>query len=101
MEDREQQLDVLRVPGARLPVDELLNPGADLQVAGFPWLGVLRYLAYSTARDSRMTVTLICPGYSSWPSISRAISCDRSTAASSSISDGLTMTLISRPAWRA
>jgi hypothetical protein len=32
------------------------------------------YRAYSTARDSRMTVTLICPGYSSSFSISRAIS---------------------------
>jgi hypothetical protein len=30
--------------------------------------------AYSTARDSRITVTLICPGYSSSFSISRAIS---------------------------
>ena len=32
------------------------------------------YRAYSTARDSRITVTLIWPGYSSSFSISRAIS---------------------------
>src|SRR3954463_12447403 len=53
------------------------------------------------ARLSRMTVTLIWPGYSSWSSTSRAISCERRTAASSSISFGLTSTRISRPAWRA
>ena len=59
------------------------------------------YLASSVARDSRMTVTLICPGYSSSCSISRAISCERRTAASSSISPGLTITRTSRPAWSA
>jgi hypothetical protein len=61
----------------------------------------LRYFANSIARDSRMTVTLIWPGYSSWSSISRAISCESRTAPSSSTSFGLTMTRISRPAWSA
>jgi hypothetical protein len=63
-----------------------------------PDRGASRHFAYSTARLSRMTVTLIWPGYSSWPSISRAISCERRTAWSSSISAGLTITRISRPA---
>jgi hypothetical protein len=31
-------------------------------------------LAISTARDSRITITLTWPGYSSWSSICRAIS---------------------------
>ena len=56
------------------------------------------YFATSIARDSRMTMTFTCPGYSSWSSISRAISWERSTAPSSSISLGSTMTRISRPA---
>ncbi len=60
-----------------------------------------RYFAYSIARDSRITVTLIWPGYSRAASISRAISCESSTAWSSSISSGLTITRISRPAWSA
>jgi hypothetical protein len=56
------------------------------------------YFATSMARLSRITITFTWPGYSSWSSISRAISCERSTAASSSISEGSTITLISRPA---
>jgi acetyl esterase/lipase len=56
------------------------------------------HFAYSTARDSRMTVTLIWPGYSSSFSISRAISWESTIAASSSIAPGWTMTRISRPA---
>ena len=56
------------------------------------------HFAKSVALDSRMTVTLICPGYSSSCSISRAISCDSSTAPSSSSVFGWTMTRISRPA---
>src|SRR5262249_46426989 len=59
------------------------------------------YFATSIARDSRMTITFTCPGYSSWSSISRAISWERSTAPSSSTSLGSTMTRISRPACRA
>ena len=56
------------------------------------------HFASSVARDSRITVTLICPGYSSSCSMSRAIWCERRTAPSSSISPGLTITRISRPA---
>src|SRR6266480_910270 len=59
------------------------------------------FLATSTARLSRITVTLIWPGYSSWSSISRAISYESSTAWSSSTSFGFTITRISRPAWSA
>ena len=59
------------------------------------------YLATSTARLSRITITFTWPGYSSWSSISRAISCERRTAASSSTSVGSTITRISRPAWSA
>jgi hypothetical protein len=61
-------------------------------------LGRISYFATSTARLSRITVTLTWPGYSSWLSISRAISCESSTASSSSISLGFTITRISRPA---
>ena len=60
-----------------------------------------RYFANSMARDSRMTVTLICPGYSRCCSISRAISCDSSAASSSAISSGFTITRTSRPACKA
>ena len=59
------------------------------------------YLATSTARLSLITITFTWPGYSSWSSISRAISCERRTAASSSTSVGSTITRISRPAWSA
>jgi hypothetical protein len=58
----------------------------------------IRYLANSTLRDSRMTVTLIWPGYSSSCSMARAISCESKAASSSSISVGFTITRISRPA---
>jgi Transcriptional regulator, AbiEi antitoxin/Protein of unknown function (DUF559) len=54
--------------------------------------------AKSVALDSLITVTFICPGYSSSCSISRAISCESSTAPSSSSVPGWTMTRISRPA---
>src|SRR5438094_4695636 len=56
------------------------------------------YFANSIARDSRITVTLIWPGYSRRSSMSRAISYESSAAWSSSISAGLTITRISRPA---
>src|SRR4029077_10766992 len=69
------------------------------------WDGVPRqgapqqsYFANSIARDSRITVTLICPGYSRCSSISRAISWLSGAPASSSPSPGLTITRISRPA---
>ena len=58
----------------------------------------VRHFAYSVERDSRITVILIWPGYSRLSSISRAIWCDSSTAASSSISVGFTITRTSRPA---
>ena len=45
--------------------------------------------ATSTERLSRITVTFTWPGYSSWSSISRAISCESSAARSSSTSVGL------------
>ncbi len=60
--------------------------------------GARSYFAKSVARDSRITVTLIWPGYSSSCSISRAISCESSTAPSSSSALGWTITRISRPA---
>ena len=60
--------------------------------------GECRYLAYSMARVSRKTVTLICPGYWSSSSILFAISRAIVTAVVSSISWGLTSTRISRPA---
>jgi len=56
------------------------------------------YFANSTARLSRITVTFTWPGYSSSASISRAISCESSTAPSSSSAPGCTITRISRPA---
>src|SRR6266480_5620961 len=59
------------------------------------------FFATSMARLSRMTVTFTWPGYSRRSSISRAISWARSAASSSPTSPGLTMTLISRPAWSA
>src|SRR6266516_2539594 len=59
------------------------------------------FFATSTARLSRMTVTFTWPGYSRRSSISRAISWASSAASSSPTSPGLTMTLISRPAWSA
>src|SRR4051812_45452976 len=55
--------------------------------------------AKSTARVSRMTTTLIWPGYCSSLSIFRAIDSDSWAAAPSSIRSGVTTTRISRPAW--
>lgn len=66
-----------------------------------PSLALDAYLAYSTARVSRMTVTLICPGYSMLSSILRATSRESLAAARSSTSPGLTMSRTSRPAWMA
>ena len=56
------------------------------------------HFAMSTARLSRITVTLICPGYSSSRSISRAISWESIAASSSLTAPGVTITRISRPA---
>ena len=59
------------------------------------------YLAYSTALVSRMTLTLIWPGYSSSLSIFLASSRARRIMLSSLTSSGLTMMRTSRPAWMA
>ena len=57
-----------------------------------------RHRATPTARVSRMTVTLIWPGYCSSLSIRRAIDSANSAALVSSIRSGTTITRISRPA---
>ena len=59
------------------------------------------YRAYSTTRISRMTVTLICPGYCNSFSIFRAISLESQKACSSLILSLSTMIRISRPACKA
>src|SRR6266850_4939846 len=64
-------------------------------VLGSPWF----YLAYSTARVSRTTVTRIWPGKLSSLSIRLAMSRAISWAAVSSICSGLTRMRTSRPAW--
>src|SRR5262249_36665333 len=106
LQDAANALRVVRVHLAPEGGDEVPPHGATVPARGSSQLlGRLSagkgYLAYSIARDSRITVTLICPGYSSCCSISRAISCERSAASSSPISSGLTITRTSRPAWSA
>src|SRR5205823_2800663 len=64
-------------------------------------LRVAGYFAYSTARVSRMTVTLIWPGYVSVSSILRTMSRASRVAVRSSISSGRTRIRTSRPAWTA
>ena len=61
----------------------------------------LDYLAYSTALVSRMTLTLIWPGYSSSASIFLAMSRASRIMLSSVTTSGLTMMRTSRPAWMA
>lgn len=56
------------------------------------------YLANSVARVSRMTLTLICPGYSSSFSMRLTISLASSTESASLTCSGLTMMRTSRPA---
>ena len=56
------------------------------------------YLAYSVARVSRITVTLMCPGYSSSFSILSLMSRANTVACKSLIFSGLTITRTSRPA---
>ena len=63
--------------------------------------GLPAYFAYSTALVSRMTLTLIWPGYSSSASIFLAMSRARRIMLSSVTTSGLTMMRISRPAWMA
>src|SRR5690606_7307005 len=55
--------------------------------------------AYSTARDSRTTVTWTWPGYSMSCSMRFAMSRASRTAEASSTLSGCTMMRISRPAW--
>ena len=97
----EHALDPLRVVGVHLAAErgDVVAPHERVSLA--PRFGPACYLATSIARLSRITITLTWPGYSSWSSISLAISCDSRTAPSSSTSAGSTMTRISRPAWSA
>ena len=67
------------------------------RISGRRWF----YFAYSTAFVSRMTLTLIWPGYSSSDSIFLARSWASRIMLSSVTSSGLTMTRTSRPAWMA
>ena len=57
------------------------------------------YFAYSTPRNSRITFTLIWPGYSNSASIFFAISFARKSACASSTCSGFTITRTSLPAW--
>src|SRR5438128_3154515 len=57
------------------------------------------YFAYSTARVSRMTVTLICPGYCIVSWIFCAMSRESRAVCRSSSLSGFTTTRTSRPAW--
>jgi len=57
--------------------------------------------ATADARVSRMTITLICPGYSSSFSMRRLTSSARTAASASETSVWLTRIRISRPAWMA
>ena len=70
-----------------------------------PWRSARRWAvdqrAYSTARDSRTTVTWTWPGYSMSRSMRWAMSRASSTAEASSTFSGSTMMRISRPAWMA
>lgn len=59
------------------------------------------YFAKSTARVSRMTLTLICPGYSISCSMRLAISFAMTVVPMSVTSSGLTMMRTSRPDWMA
>ena len=59
------------------------------------------YLANSTARVSRMTLTLIWPGYSISFSMRLTISFASTSVPASLTSSGLTMMRISRPDWMA
>ena len=57
------------------------------------------YLAVSSKRCSRMTVTLMVPGYWSSSSMRRRMRRARKAASGSERLSGETMTRISRPAW--
>ena len=79
-----------------------LDVGEHVSVVKIPFNNALQlYFAYSTALVSRMTLTLIWPGYSSSASIFLASSRASRTILSSVTSSGLTMMRTSRPAWMA
>ena len=67
-------------------------------IEGEVFLYDISYFAYSVALVSRMTLTLICPGYSSSDSILCASSRASNTILSSETSSGLTIMRTSRPA---
>ncbi len=77
------------------------NGGLSWITPRFSRFQTIDYLANSTARISRMTVTLICPGYCMVSSIFLAISRAILRAARSSTSSGRTIIRTSRPAWMA
>jgi len=88
---------VRMIPGMKKPPGLWLGGFLLSSVVGF-WPG-FGYLAYSTDRTSRSTVTRIWPGYSS--SVSTLFRMSRASfAASSSLTfTGSTRIRISRPAW--
>ena len=61
-------------------------------------LSLSSYFAKSVTRDSRITFTLICPGYSNSDSICFAISLANNTISASLICSGTTIIRISLPA---
>ena len=80
----------------------LPSHGGKQKADGFPSAFLLEkicYFAYSTRLTSLITFTLICPGYSSSASSFFAISFAMNMVFESSTSSGLTITLISLPAW--
>jgi len=100
------------VPGSRVPLFSLSCsgfqvPGSRFRCSGFhhrlPATGyrLPPYLAYSTQRTSRRTVTRTSPGYSISSSIRRAMSRAILAETLSSTFSASTITRTSRPAWMA
>ena len=87
-------------PENREPFGETLSSGASHDVADKenPHRIRKRYFAYSVARVSLLTVTLICPGYFISSSIFRAMSNASLCTSPSSVIFGETTTRTSRPA---
>src|SRR5690606_27273264 len=92
----------------RQPGDEPVPPqrlhllghlGADHRADGLAVDDARGHRAIPTARVSRMTTTLIWPGYWSSSSMRRAMSSESSVARPSSTRSGVTITRTSRPAW--
>ena len=91
----------LLLAGSFLPIPSFYNPliGKGAKPVGLaPHFAYELYLANSVARVSRMTLTLICPGYSSSFSMRLTISLASSTESASLTCSGLTMMRTSRPA---